>query len=78
MKIVDGGWEWRWRWRRKKQKSRTTVASNCKKKLVLCNNLIMAHSSMLHTNHRTKEDTGRNKQCVRVSLLSEGRKSDKY
>lgn len=57
LKIVDGGWEWRWRWRRKKQKSRTTVASNCKKKVVLCNNLIMAHSSMLHTNDRTKEDT---------------------
>lgn len=80
MKIVDGGWEWRWRWRwrRKKQRSRTTVASNCKKKVVLSNNLLMSHSSMLYTNQRSKQDTGSNKQCVRVALLSEGSKSDKY
>lgn len=62
MKIVDGGWEWGWRWRRKKQGSRTTVESNCKDKVKLCNNLTVAKSSMLHTHHRTKEDTDSNKE----------------
>lgn len=64
MKIVDGGWEWGWRWRREKQRSRTTIESNCKDKVELCNNLTVAPSSMLHTHQRTKEDTGSNKEGV--------------
>lgn len=48
----------------KKQRSRTTVGRNCDDKVELCSNLAMAQSSMLHTHHRTKEDTGSNKEGV--------------
>lgn len=47
-----------------KKRSRTTVKSNCKDKVEVCSNLAVAQSSMLHTHHRTKGDTGSNKEGV--------------
>ena len=51
LKIVDGGWGSRWRWRREKQRSRTAIESNYKDEAELCNNLMVAQSSMLNTYH---------------------------
>lgn len=64
-----------WRWRSKKQRSRTTIESNCKDKVKLCNSLLVALSSMLTTYHKSK---GHNSTAAKmVSVLSEERKSDK-
>lgn len=48
----------------KSKEAEPLLESNCKDKVELCSNLTVAQSSMLHTHHRTKEDTGSNKEGV--------------